>query len=766
MSKIRIIFALSLIGFYAIVSQVLIIREFLITFSGNELSIGIFFANWLLLEAVGSYSAGRITKKINHPASAFATLQLLLALSLPIIVYGIRIIRVNMGTNIGEAMPIPVLFTLSMIFLLPIALVNGAQFSIGCRVFSSYRKDTTVTIGSVYVYEAIGSLVGGVVVTYICLTYLNTFQSVFLLSVTTSLSALLLLSKDKNDHRSHHIVKSLRILHLLILSIFTLILALGGSTAIHNKSVAVQWPGYQVVSHQNSIYGNAVLLERDDQFELLSNGVPILSLPTSDISEIEETAHLPLLFHPHPKSVFLLGGGLNGVLREIIKHPVSRIDYAELDPILIDIILHNVPDSNFAYLDDNRIHLHKRDGRQFLLASSHIYDVIILNLPDPSTLEINRYYTREFFTLCKKHLTPSGILFFKLPGGASYMNISLMQLNACILESVESVFQSSRVFPFESVSILASDDNQILRTDQDTLSMRMIQKKIQTLSLSKRYLSYLFNPMRIEWYLKERRQISSPGQNSDLKPRAVYYDLLYWNDHFSPTFSKFYSWLDQIKFSHLAILFSLIFIFLALLPGNRFNKQRISAGTVIATSGFTGMGLTLIMILLFQALFGYIYFWIGMIVSSFMLGLAVGGMIATKWWIKSVNQHLLILMTEFSQLIYFIALLASFLYLDQTGGTITDYTILSYLILLATGLGGFITGTQFPLAGQIFQRDRYKMAETAGIIYGLDLLGAWFAGIIVSLYLIPLLGMINTIMIFILFKAGSGLLLFLAGKKS
>ena len=123
-------------------------------------------------------------------------------------------------------------------------------------------------------------------------------------------------------------------------------------------------------------------------------------------------------------------------------------------------------------------------------------------------------------------------------------------------------------------------------------------------------------------------------------------------------------------------------------------------------------------------------------------------------------------MTEILLLMYFLTLFSIFFYLDQSMGSITGYSMLSYLILLATGTGGIFIGTQFPLVAQIFQEDSHKMAETAGIIYCLDLLGAWSAGIIVSLYLIPLLGMTFTIMIFILFKVGSCLLLLVARKKS
>jgi len=43
------------VGFSGIVAEVVLFREFLIVFSGNELSMGIVIGNWLLLQAAGSY---------------------------------------------------------------------------------------------------------------------------------------------------------------------------------------------------------------------------------------------------------------------------------------------------------------------------------------------------------------------------------------------------------------------------------------------------------------------------------------------------------------------------------------------------------------------------------------------------------------------------------------------------------------------------------------------------------------------------------------
>ncbi|MBU4346896.1 MAG: hypothetical protein KKH29_06220, partial [Candidatus Omnitrophica bacterium] len=55
----KILFALILMGFTSLVVQTLLIREFLISFYGNELTIGLILANWIILEALGSSLSNR-----------------------------------------------------------------------------------------------------------------------------------------------------------------------------------------------------------------------------------------------------------------------------------------------------------------------------------------------------------------------------------------------------------------------------------------------------------------------------------------------------------------------------------------------------------------------------------------------------------------------------------------------------------------------------------------------------------------------------------
>ncbi len=45
--------SLLIMGLSGIIAQILLLRELLVSFYGNELTLGIILANWLLLEAFG-----------------------------------------------------------------------------------------------------------------------------------------------------------------------------------------------------------------------------------------------------------------------------------------------------------------------------------------------------------------------------------------------------------------------------------------------------------------------------------------------------------------------------------------------------------------------------------------------------------------------------------------------------------------------------------------------------------------------------------------
>ncbi len=164
------------------------------------------------------------------------------------------------------------------------------------------------------------------------------------------------------------------------------------------------------------------------------------------------------------------------------------------------------------------------------------------------------------------------------------------------------------------------------------------------------------------------------------------------------------------------------------------------------------MLVSIILILLFQIYYGYVYHYIGILTSLFMLGSAfgahVGGKISRRYFIK-VELGILILL--------------GFLYITVSFNSNAISHLLIFILITVTG---FFTGIEFPLAVNI--ADSYKAtSKTAGRFYAIDLFGAFLGAVFPAIFLIPILGIKNTILITFFVKLASFILItiYFLGKK-
>ncbi len=763
-------FSLFLTGFTAIVGQVILIRELLITFSGNELAIGIFLANLLLLEAIGSFTASYRVERSNTITTKFIILQILLSFSLPLIIFLIRIIKTTLGILPGESVNLLMLFLLSLLLLLPFGLLNGALFSYACRLLSASQEKNYAVAGKVYILESAGSIIGGLTVTYLALRFFNSFQSTTLLILLTLLSCMILWAAapglEKNKRISLNKYQNMLLMMAGMLSCGSLLLPL--NDYLHRQSIRRQWPGYEVLSYRNSIYGNVTLLKQMDQYILLANGIPAVTLPVPDIAASEDFAHLPFLFYTAAEKVLLIGGGLGGTINELLKHDVQKIDYAELDPLLLETIREYIPAADQPELNDARVKIHTVDGRFFLQQVDEQYDIILLNLPDPANLEINRFYTADFFKLCRKKLSAGGLLVFQLPGSATYLNRELINLNSCLLQTVRQIFGSVLVIPDEVNLFMATEDSAMLAAAPDQLAGQFKQQKITTRMITPVYLQYKLSARRQADFL-EQTALTAAGIriNTDLAPIALYYSLAY---HYSIHSPRFVAWMQKIPNIRLFNLLLVIFPALILLLWISCRVRRSTAWKNIVVipviaSGFIGIGIPVVFMLLFQSLFGYIYLWIGLLVTSFMTGLTIGSIWITGRLNKIGNELrefiiLLVLLT-----VYLLLILMVLTGLKYSSTNLFSTTGMKLFILAATTCCGFLVGAQFPLANKIFLGIDTRIAQTGGLLYSADLAGAWLGGLIVTAVLIPIFGLINTVLVFLVLNLISLCFLILIARK-
>jgi len=124
----------------------------------------------------------------------------------------------------------------------------------------------------------------------------------------------------------------------------------------------------------------------------------------------EMMVHVPILSHPNPERILIIGGGDGGILREVLKHSsVSSVTMVEIDSEVIDLCQEYLPMINAGAFEDERTNLVINDGAVFIKETKDRFDVIIVDSPDPIG-PARVLFSEEFYSNLQDHMTSNGIL--------------------------------------------------------------------------------------------------------------------------------------------------------------------------------------------------------------------------------------------------------------------------------------------------------------------------------------------------------------------
>ena len=210
--------SLIIMGISGTTAQVVLLRELLVSFLGNELTLGMILANWLILEAIGSSLVGKSVEKAEKKEEIYVLWQLIFSLTLPFAIYLSRILKNLLLITPGEGLGLLPIFYSSFLILLPVSIPHGALFAYGCKIYAQTIRQDASSVGKVYVLETLGSIIGGLGVTFLLIQYLNSFEIAFWISLlNTSISAVLLWphpGESKHPARAFLWILSLSLIHI------------------------------------------------------------------------------------------------------------------------------------------------------------------------------------------------------------------------------------------------------------------------------------------------------------------------------------------------------------------------------------------------------------------------------------------------------------------------------------------------------------------------------------------------------------------------
>jgi len=691
--------------------------------------------------ACGSLLLGRFVDRLKDKTKVYVNLQILLSLLLFPTLLGVKAIRAFWNIHPAELIGLFPFLISVFVLLSPVCLIFGFQFALACRLYAQKDdrldiKRTHKAVGEVYLFDALGDMLGGIIFAYLFVNVFYSFKTLTALIILNLSSAIILgLLFLKRKTRI--------IFPFFLLLVFASVVNSPYIHRLNNYASRLEWKGLQLQATDFSRYADYAVIKEEESFVIFGNGQLLFTVPDKALSE--ELIHLPLAEIENPRRILLLGGGIGGAIAQALKYPtLKEVVYLEKDPKLIRLARNYINPEDKKALVSSRTRIVIGDGRLYVKTyMEDKFDALILNVGNPLTAQLNRFYTLEFFKEAKRILKPGGVFFLGIDSHENYLSPEMRKFNGCIFRTLKTVFPHIVYFPGSTLYMAASQQGDFLSDDPRILSRRLEEQKVSSQYINEFTLPDRLNPERLSYlrgiFSSEERE--TERINRDFHPISYYYNLILWGSKALPQRTARVFWqLSQIKFGWLSL--GLVFVSLILvLSRRRLGKNLIPLAVFIG--GFAGISLELILIVGFQIVYGNLYFMIGIIIASFMLGLVLGTGLITWRLGKIKKKYLALCRIELGLGIYALVI-ATILLAMNIWRVVPQFFGIQILFPLLTVFSGFWVGMIFPLANSLYLEEEKVVGRTAGKLYGFDLLGACLGSMATTVFLVPLFGLIQT----------------------
>jgi len=678
------------LGFILIGAQIVLLREFMLVFMGNELIVGLLLTLWLLLSGAGVWSGKFFT--VRRPSTNLLVFLFILLTVFPLIsAFSLGYFRAFFF-EAGRMISLIETIIFASVLLFPVCFTGGLLFAL----LNFPERHQNARPVKWYAFEALGSLVGGlqVGVVFIGLLSANNFQSLEYLALISFIFLGILYFQKK---------ELLRTLLFLFLTILMLLMVQFYDLGFHARERL--YPNQVLIQTKDTPYGSIDLTRSGKQENIYENGSLIYA--SDNVIGREEDVHYAMLQKPAARQLLLMGGAVSGTIAEILKYKsVQQLDYLELNPVLFERLKRSLPGS-----DQLRISLIAEDPVHFVRKTTNKYDVILIHEPPPLSVQTNRFYTVEFFRELKRKLHQGGLIATRLPASENYLSDEELEMESVVYRSLNVVFKQVLLVPGQKHSFIASDAP--LSLDYTAL---LQAANISNHFVNENYINDHLLKMRSEAITQSFH--GDAPLNHDFKPTVYLLFIKQWLHFYGNQFQPI-------------LLFAAVLMLLFLL----FSKP---AAMAMFSSGFSGASAEIVLLIAFQSMLGYLYLFLGLMISVFMAGLVVGA-----WMSRFYKKVQFMRKTVFIQLISGLLLLCLPVLLFGLK-TLLSPLLIEFTFALLMFLLAIPVGLQY---GALFLSGKSNQQKQVPVVYAADLLGAGLGSFITALWLVPVYGIYYSLLI-------------------
>ncbi len=461
-------------GMFAMLAQLVVLRELLVAFCGNEITIGLSLAGWLLLTGAGSGLFGLVQRRCDAPRLAWLITALLvwLALVAPAEVFFIRAAPRLLRVPFGEQAPPGLMFVFIAAALIPLCLPVGALFPAVCRQSAWGRREPAGrAAGRIYAADALGGICAGGLF-YAALVNLPGGLAPAFWAGGCGLAGAWLAAPRPRARR----------ICLGLLCVFGLLGVQYRLLApLEWAGISLRWRSFGVLGASaggigesrllasvDSRFRNLALFESAGQKILYSNGQAAFVFPDPITAEFK--IHFIMAQMPRARRVLLLGGNPPDDAPELLKYPLERLVCLEQD-LAQTVLLQEFNQANHAAARDPRASFVAADGPRFIRSCKGQFDVVIVSAAEPDTIAANRFYTAEFYRDVRRILAPGGFMYTALPT-SEHLRGEALRLAASVESALRLVFPRVLVTPGARSHFFAGGPDSSITLDAEELYRR------------------------------------------------------------------------------------------------------------------------------------------------------------------------------------------------------------------------------------------------------------------------------------------------------
>ena len=711
------------LGFFATLSQILLMREFWALPGLGELSLGMLLCSWLAYIATGAQLGRWIPFRLVPIGIVLGVSTLLLPGALLLV----RFYEFFFAVSPGEPLDTSVFLILCTTAPLPGAVLSGL-------LFTSFSKQLLHNVSNqiqwIYVAEGAGAAVSGLLYAF-ALSELSG-PLTLLLTTFSGLAVASIVAVPTRWTRIRWLIPLLP----LSAALFTVALALDTRTL--TDAFELQPVRGHCLGCLDTRYQRLCLGELAEQKQLYQDGRLAYVFP--DPFERPRPVHLAMTQHPAPKRVLIIGGGVANRLDAAALYHPAEIHYLDLDPQVLPFLAPWRSPSDNRLLQRPDVMVHAGYHRAFLKQFPNYFDVIVQFAAPPFTAAENASHTVSFYRTVARGLTQSGVFTVVSGGSANVSSPPAAQLLSSRYNTLRAVFPN--VVPVIDVETLFFAS----RGSKPTLNPDRIDAR---LSRADAALPYIINPPELLSKRRLQRSLATVTRyhgdiNVDDHPRTFLHvlELQRWIRKSSLTTLSDVDWQqiernsDSIIRSTVAgtviFLLAVAVLFVPIPRNSRISFEIIS----IATTGLCGLGLEVVLIYWFSVIHGGLYHHIAWLLAGFMSGLSAGAVVGNRL-----------------ARIRYMPLLADGLVILTIGFAIWLISQkLSWPLpfALAMVMAGVATGFAFPVC--LHGAEVRQSKNAVSLLVSADHLGAAAGAILVSTLWLPELGLYWTCVLMLLFK--------------